>query len=269
MKEKKLLKKSLILISLLFVVLFPYGCARQAEPVLPKLVIGYDDYRPFCYLDEDGEPAGIVMEIAKEACQRMGYEPVFVEIEWDKKDTYLERGEIDCIWGCFSMNELEDDYSWVGPYMNGRQVVAILKSSNLKSLNDLQGKRVAVKAGTQPESIFLGETDARIPQVQVVYSLTDVDEVVTALRNDYVDACAGYSAALIYFLEKADVQYRFLSEDLLHSRLGVAFLKDSNEKFRKELGSVLREMQEDGTTKQILEMHGLDADKALEGIGIA
>ena len=269
MKEKKMLKKLFILISLIFVVLLPCGCAGRSEPVLPKLVIGYDDYRPFCYLGEDGETAGITMEIAKEACRRMGYEPVFVEIEWDKKDAYLERGEIDCIWGCFSMNGLEDDYSWVGPYMNGRQVVAVLKSSNLKSVSDLEGKRVAVKAGTQPESIFLGETDARIPQVQVVYSLTDVDEVVTALRNDYVDACAGYSAALIYFLEKADVQYRFLSEDLLHSRLGVAFMKGSNEKFRKELGSVLREMQEDGTTKQILEMHGLDADKALEGIGIA
>ena len=62
------------------------------------------------------------------------------------------------------------------------------------------------------------------------------------------------------------MQYRFLSEDLLHSRLGVAFMKGSNEKFREDLSSVLREMQEDGTTKQILEMHGLDADKALEGI---
>lgn len=259
-------QKLFLLVNIFIIMLFLCSCTKQPEQALPRLVIGYDNYRPYSYFDEDGEPAGITMEIAREACQRLGYEPVFTEIDWDRKDSYLESGEIDCVWGCFSMNGLEDEYSWVGPYMNGRQVVAVLENSNLQYLNDLKGKRIAVKAGTQPESIFLGETDREIPQVQVVYSLTDVDEVVTALRNDYVDACAGYSATLIYLLEKADVQYRFLEEDLLHSKLGVAFLKESNPELRGKLDMVLREMQEDGTTEKILTEHGLDADRALGGI---
>ena len=261
-------KKLFLVINMILIMLFSGGCGRQTEQALPKLVIGYDDYRPYCYYDEDGEPAGIAMEIAEEACRRLGYEPVFVEIDWDKKDSYLERGEVDCIWGCFSMNGLEDQYSWVGPYMNARQVVAVLEDSDLQSLDDLEGKKVAVKAGTQPESIFLGETEEKVPQVQTVYSLTDVDEVVTALRNDYVDACAGYAAALIYLLEKTNVQYRFLEEDLLQSRLGVAFQKDCNQEFREKLTQTLAEMQQDGTTERILKAYGLNTEKALGGIHV-
>ena len=166
------------------------------------------------------------------------------------------------------MNGLEDQYSWVGPYMNARQVVAVLEDSDLQSLDDLEGKKVAVKAGTQPESIFLGETEEKVPQVQTVYSLTDVDEVVTALRNDYVDACAGYTAALIYLLEKTNVQYRFLEEDLLQSRLGVAFQKDCNQEFREKLTQTLAEMQQDGTTERILKAYGLNTEKALGGIHV-
>lgn len=259
-------KKLYIMICILLSVLLLGGCSTQQQKQLPKLMIGYDEYRPFSYIDENGNPSGICMEIAKEACRRLQYEPVFREIEWDNKDSYLRNGEIDCIWGCFSMNGLEEDYSWVGPYMNGRQVVAVLQESEIQSLQDLSGKRIAVKIGTQPESIFLDETDITVPQAQVVYCLTDVDEIVTALRNDYVDACAGYSAALRYQLEKAGVSYRFLDEDLMHSKLGIAFRKDSETKLREKIDTVLQEMQEDGTTRQILESYGLNADKALGGI---
>ena len=37
----------------------------------------------------------------------------------------LENKEIDCLWGCFSMDGRENDYKWAGPYMVSRQVVAV------------------------------------------------------------------------------------------------------------------------------------------------
>lgn len=261
-------KKGIIVISAILCLAFLGSCSTETGSQLPELVIGYDDYRPYCYFDGDGEPAGISMELAIEACRRMGYEPVFKEIPWEEKEKYLEDGEIDCIWGCFSMNGIEDAYSWVGPYMYGRQVVAVLEDSNIYSLSDLEGKKIAVKSGTQPERIFLARTDGRIPQVKELYCLTDVDEVATALRGNYVDACAGYVATLIDLLEKGDVSYRFLEEDLMFSKLGVAFAKDSNSGVQEELVSVLRQMQEDGTTGQILESYGLDVEKALGGVNI-
>jgi polar amino acid transport system substrate-binding protein len=261
-------RKSALLIITFFLISFLYGCGTQSGQDIPKLVIGYDICYPYNYVDEDGDPSGICVEIAREACRRMGYEPFFKEIEWDEKDTDLENGEIDCVWGCFSMNGRENEYSWIGPYMYSNQVVAVLENSEIRSLADLEGKRVAVKAAAQPESIFLERPDNRIPQVGAVYCLTEMDEVVTALRNDYVDACAGYYATLLSLLKKTDVQYRFLDDVLMRSRVGIAFLKGDNSEVRKELTVVLQEMLEDGTMKQILEAYGLDSEKALGGIRI-
>lgn len=240
------------------------GCATQSTKQLPTLVIGYDDYRPYNYVDEEGDQAGIDAELAKEACRRMGYEPVFQSIEWDKKDEALANGEVDCLWSCFSMNGRDEEYSWVGPYMYSRQVVAVLKDSSIWSLDDLTGKRIVVKLSTKPEGIFLERIDSSIPKVKVVYCLTDVNEVVTALRNDYVDACAGHAATLTYLLKNAEVDYRFLSEELLRSELGVAFLAGSDDAVQQKLEAALQEMRADGTTAKILEKYGLDAEKSLE-----
>lgn len=42
-----------------------------------SLVIGSDNYEPYNYIDESGENVGIDVDIAKEACRRMGITPVF------------------------------------------------------------------------------------------------------------------------------------------------------------------------------------------------
>ena len=65
------------------------------------------------YKDTDGEFMGIDVEIATEALHRMGYEPEFKLIVWENKNKLLEDGELDCIWGCFSMNGREDKYGLI------------------------------------------------------------------------------------------------------------------------------------------------------------
>lgn len=41
--------------------------------------------------------AGIDVEIAAEACRRIGYEPVFREIALDERFARLAAGEVDCL----------------------------------------------------------------------------------------------------------------------------------------------------------------------------
>ena len=44
----------------------------QQSSKLPQLVIGSDSYEPFNYINEDGEFAGVDVELAQEACRRIG-----------------------------------------------------------------------------------------------------------------------------------------------------------------------------------------------------
>ena len=243
------------------------GCAREQEEELPKLYIGCDNYTPFSFLDQEGEADGIDVKLATEACARMGYEPVFVRIDWGEKDTLLQEGKIDCIWSCFPMNDREEAYLWVGPYMYSRQVVAVKSDSGIETLGDLEGKRVSVQEDTTAERVLLEQSDNRIPQVGKVYSLAWTDEAFAALQKNYVDACAGHEATLQTDIGNAGEDYRILEEDLIRTELGVAFSKTDERGIDQSLKKILDEMLNDGTTEKILKEYGIDTDRALGGIG--
>ena len=261
MKAKKFLT------CLLTAVLAVSLCAcfgTQAEK--PKLIIGSNEYAPYSYTDETGEPAGLDVELAREACARMGYEPVFRKINWDSRDELLTGGGVDCLWSCFSMDGQESGYDWVGPYMRSRQVVAVLSDSELQRLTQLQGKMVAVRVGSKAETIFLRHAETNIPSVQTVFCLNSMDEVATSLRNGYVDAVAGYGAAVREALREGGISYRFLDEELGHANLGIAFARSGDRELQRKLTQALKEMQADGTTERILEGYGIDIEKALGSI---
>ena len=92
------------------------------------------------YLDDDGKPVGIDVELAEAVCEQLGYTPVFQYIVWDKKDEYLDNGKVDCLWGSFTMNGREDEYQWAGPYLYSRQVIAVRTDSKIRNISDLAGK---------------------------------------------------------------------------------------------------------------------------------
>ena len=83
------------------------GCTNtgdsRKEMEKPIITLGSDSYPPYNYLNEDGIPTGIDVELATEAFERMGYQVEVVQINWEKKKELVESGEIDCIMGCFSM----------------------------------------------------------------------------------------------------------------------------------------------------------------------
>lgn len=258
-------KKQIVLFLIVCILCVCCGCSSGKKETLPQLVIGCDTLRPYSYADEDGNPAGMDVDLAKEACKRMGYEPMFIYIDWDERDSILANGDIDCLWSCFTMDGQEDNYAWVGPYMYSRQVVAVKEESQIKHLEDLKNKRVAVRVGAKAEAILLKqeEADTSVPNVQNVFSLDNMSDVVTALRNDYVDACAGYAAALRDQLQNDGVDYRFLEEDLSYAKIGVAFSKEGDASIRKALEETLQAMEADGTTERILKNYGVDTDKVL------
>ena len=256
------MKKIRPIAALLSLLILFCSCSAQADVKkdLPHLKIGSDIYRPFSYINDEGIPDGADVAVAREACALMGYEPEFIRIDWDDKDALLASGAIDCLWGCFSENGREDDYLWTEPYMSSRQVVAVLYDSDIKTLDDLDGRRISVQIGSKPEEIFLDKAVDSIPTVKDLFSLLTMDEVITAMKKGYTDACAGHEDALCAELERSDTSYRFLDGCLMRSQIGVAFYKDGDARLRDELDRALSQMKEDGSLSRILEKYGVRAE---------
>ena len=243
------------------------GCgAPQLKPdtSLPKLIIGSDTYPPYVYMDNNGDITGLDVEIAREALRRMGYQAEFVSIDWERKKELVNKGDIDCIWGCFSMNGREDDYQWAGPYMVSRQVVAVNEHSDIQTLSDLAGRSVAVQATTKPEELFLTRPTDDIPEVGVVLSLEDRSVQYATLDSGYVDAIAAHEETIEQYMEDYGANFRFLEPPLLVSGIGVAFSNDDPRGLADELTKTLAEMRQDGTLLAITSKYLANPESYLE-----
>lgn len=225
-----------------------------------SLVIGSDNYEPYNYIDESGENVGIDVDIAKEACRRLGITPVFKQITWDRKDSFLDSNEIDCLWGSFTMSGRTDDYRRAGPYMYSRQVIVVRKDREINSFADLKDKRIAVQSTSKPEHIILSGEDDRIQGVSAVYSMSTMSELYASLRKGYIDAAAGHEVAIKRFVDTNPQQFIILDEILYKSELGVAFKKGRSDDVPDMLNDILKQMMDDGTIKKIAESYGINAD---------
>lgn len=231
---------------------------------LPQILIGSDTYPPYIYLNNDGTPAGIDVEIATEAFRRMGYAARFEVIDWEQKTALVESGAIDCIWGCFSMQGRETLYRWAGPYMVSRQVVAVNADSSIQSLSDLAGKTVMVQSTSKPEGIFLSGSDPRIPQTVEVFSIEDRSVQYAMLACGYVDAIAAHETAILQYMKDNNAAFRILEEPLLVTGLGVAFAKNDSRGLDLQLNDTFAQMREDGTLERIVGKYLEHASQYLE-----
>ena len=231
---------------------------------LPQILIGSDTYPPYIYLNNDGTPAGIDVEIATEAFRRMGYAARFEVIDWEQKTALVESGAIDCIWGCFSMQGRETLYRWAGPYMVSRQVVAVNADSSIQSLSDLAGKTVMVQSTSKPEGIFLSGSDPRIPQTVEVFSIEDRSVQYAMLACGYVDAIAAHETAILQYMKDNNAAFRILEEPLLVTGLGVAFAKNDSRGLDLQLNDTFAQMREDGTLERIVGKYLDHASQYLE-----
>ena len=266
----RILRAGLVLGAVCCLVLALGSCGGQTETEtashsdLPVILVGSDNYPPFHYEDANGQPTGIDVDLAKEAFRRMGYQAMFVTIDWEDKKDLVERGEIDCIWGSFSSDGREDQYLWTEPYLYSRQVVAVRQDSDIQTLADLVGKRVAVQSTTKPEELFLAHTDPRIPRVAEVFSLQDRELIYPYLSKGYADALAAHETAILQCMSDYSLDYRILDEPLLTVGLGVAFARTDQRGLDKELSQTFEEMRTDGSLEQIVGRYLDEPQRLLE-----
>ena len=260
---------SLILIGIMLV-LGLCACSHSTEQEtetkdLPQLVIGGSIYEPYFYRDINGDYAGIDVELAREACRRIGVQPVFRELQLDERFQALAQDRVDCLWCALTMSGREDRYTWAGPYLYAQRVIVVKQDSDIQNLQDLEGVRVAVQTGSTSESIILNHTNPDLPEFGQLTVLDELGEVFTALRKDYVDAIAGLEGGLSVYLQEYPGQYRTLSMSIRSEPLGVAFSKDGDGEMARELSQAFEDMRTDGTIEKIVTSYGLDVEKNLYG----
>ena len=131
---------------LIFICLVVLALPGYTDEARPKLIFGDDIYYPpYSYLDENGEPTGYNVELAKAVGKAMGYDVEIRLDEWHLIREALEKGEIDVISGIFHSVERESLYSFSIDHSAMTGDIFTRQGVFLTTIDELRDQTVAVQ----------------------------------------------------------------------------------------------------------------------------
>lgn len=213
---------------------------------------GFDlDYRPYSFVDDNGENGGFDVELAKAVCEYYGWEYQAVPFNWDAKDAELNAGSCDVIWSGFTINGREDDYLWSKPYSDNTQKIMVKADSGIATLADLAGKKVGVQTATSAYDL-LNDEEGQKPLADTFAELNVYDTytiAITDLNAGAIDAVAVDVTRAQEAMAKDD-SLVCLDENLGSEQYGIGFRKDDTE-LCDMINAALDALAADGTVAKI------------------
>ncbi|MBP3268253.1 MAG: amino acid ABC transporter substrate-binding protein [Ruminococcus sp.] len=224
---------------------------QSLQNILDKgeLVLGLDaSFPPMGFTDESNEIIGFDIDVAQEVCNRMGVELVKQPINWDTKEEDLKVGKIDCIWNGMSINPARAEaMNLSDPYMKNEMIFVVPADSEIKSMDDLEGKTVGVQTGSTAQEIL--EAWDKFDTI----TESPLEENVTALSQmelGFSDAVFLDSVVANYFITSNNKDYVVLDGNLEAEEYAVGFRKE-DQALRDEVQKTLSEMKADGALGEI------------------
>ncbi len=238
------------------------GCGSAAQTSVPasdgslqrvldagRLVIGLDaNYPPMGFTDEAGEIVGFDIDVAQEACNRLGVELVKQPIDWDTKEDDLNGGLIDCIWNGMSISPARaESMNLSEPYIKNELIFVVPESSTAQTPSDLSGMTVGVQSGSTTQEVL--EASGLYPSIRVEL-FDDCLALFEQLKEGSVDAAFVDSVVAYYFIFSSEERLFVLDNSLSEEKCAVGFRKGDRE-LRDRVQELLSEMKADGTLGEI------------------
>ncbi len=222
-----------------------------------KLIVGFDqEFPPYGYIGDDGQFAGVDLDLAKEVAAYNNWEIELLPIDWDSKDAMLDAGTINCIWNGFTMEGRETDYTFSEPYMLNSQVLVTKAGSEITSIEDCVGKVVMTQTGSAGLDCLNSDDYAAItanfaggePQ-----TLADYNNIFMQLDSGMVDAVVCDSS--YYAVQNlANPDKYVIAQELLNEHFAVGFKKGEDE-LAKTVSDTLKTLYGNGTVATVLEKY--------------
>lgn len=245
-KIKRLLLTIVLMISSTLI-----GCT-ETKP--EKYIIATDtSYAPFEY--QDGEEwVGIDIDIIKAISENQNFEMDLKHGEFQGLLAALESNQLDALMaGVIITDERKLKYDFSDGYFKTGVTLAISASNNeIKSLNDLKGKKIAIKNGTQSAKVGkdlsekYGFITKGFDETPTMYEEVKTGNSVACFEDIPVIKHAilkGVNLKMVGDVNESDSEY------------GFCVLKNKNEKLLKMFNEGLRNIKQNGKYDEIIKKY--------------
>lgn len=196
-----------------------------------EMIIGYTEFAPMNYKNDDGEFVGFETEFAKAVCEELGVEAKFQPISWEAKETELAAKTIDCIWNGMTITpERLEAMSISTPYMANKQVLIVKAENADKYLKpeDMDGAKIVAEIESAGEGV--AKKDAFFAKAQYT-SVADQATALMEVASGVSDGCVvDYVLSIGMIGEGTDYEDLVVVDSLAFAdeEYGIAFRKDSD-----------------------------------------
>lgn len=171
------------------------GAAMAAE----KYKVASDcTWPPMEYLDDNKQPIGYGVDYIREVAKEAGIDVEIQNIAWDGIFGGVATGKYDIVSSSTTITpERQKQFDFTIPYYNVSQAVILPAGQEIKSLDDLKGKKVGGQIGTT--GIFVmrkADPDAQIREYD------DVGLAIQDLLGGRIDAVICDDPVAMYYVNK-------------------------------------------------------------------
>jgi polar amino acid transport system substrate-binding protein len=256
------MKKLLVLIAILS--LFLVACGGNDEATLK---VGMElKYPPFETVDNDGNPTGVSVEMAKALGEYLGREVEIIDTPYPSLIPALETGQIDIIISSMTINEermKKVDFS--DPYTTSQLMMLVHKDSKVMSWQDLDDPEVTIASKTGTIGALWAAANAPNANIK------NIDEEATAVlevSQGNADVFIYDPLSIVNHHNNYPDSTRAVLEPLPNTRgWGIAMQKDQDE-LKEKINAFLKEAKEDGTFEELREKFLKDKVKEFEDNGL-
>ncbi|MFC4558587.1 transporter substrate-binding domain-containing protein [Virgibacillus kekensis] len=213
--------------------------------------VGVDTTYPPFEFQEDGEYKGIDIDLINAIAEDQGFKIQLEPMDFSGIIPAMQAGELDiAIAGMSITDKRKKVVDFSEPYFEaGLSLVTAEGNSEIKSLEDLNGKTVAVKKGTTGANFATENKDKYGFEIVQVNDSTSMFQEVS---NGSADALIEDYPVISYAIAQDDLGLQVVGDRLNGDNYGIAVLKGENDELLKKINEGLANLKESGKYDEIL-----------------
>lgn len=225
-----------ILVLCLVCVICLTGCGKRDDTLIMVTEAGF---APYEYYD-DGEIVGVDIDIAREIAKEMGKELVVKDVAFDSIINEVKTGKAD--FGAAGISYTDERAKQVDfsiNYSTSNQVVVVKNGSNIRDVNNIDGKKIAVQLGSVADTYVTSnfKNSEIVREKKYLAAIQDLkDGKADAVVMDELPAKE---------MVKNNNDIMILSGNLASDSYGMV-VKKGNTKLLNTIDKVLNRLKEDG-----------------------
>lgn len=194
-------------------------------------------FAPYEFYDGE-EIVGVDVEIAKKIAEKTGKELEIKDTDFDSLINEVKTGKADFAAAGLSITpERLEEVDFSIEYAVSKQVIVVKNESKAETIEDFNGKKVAVQLGTIAD-LVLSDENPEVELVQHKKYLLAVED----LKADKVEAIVLDSLPAQEIVAK-NPEFKILEKELLVDKYGIAVQK-GNKELLEDINTVLKELMD-------------------------